>query len=386
MSRTRSRLTSTSTPIVDVWNGVVTTNPSSTYSLVEDISDVNNRRSRPPSSCTHSKTQLSRVDRVRQNWMPYGPFSYGERTILTAYHYELWAKKVHDPRVRDWTRKAMLIISNATSVADEFSLLNNIVELDELPKLFLNYKNLANAYKSKGSSGSKLKSTVDNVNYLQWEFGIAPLLADMRTLYNNIVTVRSRIQNLAAGKWQVLSKVEEIPFRHKAVLQNNMTISYLGNTTCSLSGEVLAVIPGLHEAEFQLKVLLDVFGVHLDPAFVWDAIPFTWLFDWFLPLGDYFSSLNTSNRKWVKVDLTGQAYITTKSEGTFSSGVSSPGDPAGYMFRTMSPGEGNFAYYSRQAINFGRSKRAAPLKLVLPDFDSRKLAILASLAQAKRPR
>jgi hypothetical protein len=36
---------------------------------------------------------------------------------------------------------------------------------------------------------------------------------------------------------------------------------------------------------------LDLFGANLNPAIVWNAIPFSFVVDWFLKVGDYFDKM-----------------------------------------------------------------------------------------------
>lgn len=360
----------------------------------ELIRDNNNGRSRPPSSCQH--------ERIKWLKMPeYTVYSTWDETYVDGHHYGT-SEKVNEllsyhysPLRKGFRVQAQQVIDHTTRVADEVSLLNNLFEIDELPALFLKYKNLSekfarlrgSAKPNKDSNFERLKAK-DLPNYLDWEFGLAPLIADLRILHNNIKTVENRVLNLAMGNTHVLSLKDQSKvngFLPQAYGYNRHQ-SIDGIFTGSLSGKVTAVIPGLFEAGFQLRVLADTIGLHLDAEVLWDAVPFTWLIDWFLPIGDQLKRYN--DRKWVKVDLDGQAYITTKFVGSGSAfgsdyiGSPSSGD-ADRQNLFVKPGHCTVLKYDRVAINFGRSKRTKQLSLVVPDFDNRKANILAGLAQAK---
>lgn len=51
----------------------------------------------------------------------------------------------------------------------------------------------------------------------------------------------------------------------------------------------------------ELMFLLDTFGVNWDPATIWNALPFSFIVDWFLDVGNWLESCYQA--QWMKVDV-----------------------------------------------------------------------------------
>jgi hypothetical protein len=59
-------------------------------------------------------------------------------------------------------------------------------------------------------------------------------------------------------------------------------------------------IPKLRGVISRFGQLCDTFGVAFDPAVIWDAIPFTFVLDWFINLQDYFHSVRED---WINAEI-----------------------------------------------------------------------------------
>jgi hypothetical protein len=54
-------------------------------------------------------------------------------------------------------------------------------------------------------------------------------------------------------------------------------------------------IPEMGEIELKIRAFLDVLGVRLDPAIIWNAIPFSFVVDWVVDVGSFLRSLSLDN-------------------------------------------------------------------------------------------
>lgn len=345
----------------------------------ETIVDQNNGRARPPSYCRHEVHRWTSIPRWTIKYPLFGYEIDEQANASIGDAIDNAVQSSWKPFRDGVDNSASRIIAHATRIADEVSLLNNLIEIPELPALTKKYASIASKL-GDGRGGMPLP------NFLDWQFGIAPLARDLRTLADNITNVRQRIQNLAAGKSQSISRVWKGSIKATVESSWGVDLNIQGSASSTLNGQITAVIPGLHEAEFQLKVLADVVGLHLDPGVVYDALPFSWLVDWFLPIGQQLEQFNS--RQWVKVDLAGQVHLAHHASGgmycTIMTGTPPQVANGAWSIKDGKPGAGTFKYYQRIPYNFGRPKRTKPLGLSVPDFDVKKPLILASLFQAKR--
>jgi hypothetical protein len=69
-------------------------------------------------------------------------------------------------------------------------------------------------------------------------------------------------------------------------------------------------IPALKGFLARLAQLCDTFGVHLDAGIAWDAIPYTFVVDWFINVGGWLHR-NVSLGDWYKVDVHIEEYFTS---------------------------------------------------------------------------
>jgi hypothetical protein len=236
----------------------------------------------------------------------------------------------------------------------EMSLVNSLVELKDfrhLPSTLLGLKNFASRLsnvvkrKTKLKGGTKLArgsfsaSTptmseslgVASDAYLQQQFNILPLLSDICGFNTAIRRTRSRVNDLLVrqGKRQIKHFKLLVPMNQAAStsgealyqLHGGQFDGYIGNTSvqtgayaspaCSFKC-VREVIPDTY-AEFHAQVeynfwftrfqtenarwlgLLDALGVNLNPAIIWNAIPWTFVVDWVVDISQWLNQRKVLN-------------------------------------------------------------------------------------------
>jgi len=228
------------------------------------------------------------------------------------------------------------------TIKSELSLVNSIIELKDfktLPKTLLKLssfaKGLANVVRRKvtmkrGLSGIRRTFNprdptmsealgVSADSYLQKEFNIMPLLSDMCGIYTAISKTRARINDLLVRQGKMQHKHFTMHVPNLQDVQTDSTILYGLGSTQQFQGtyspdinlftpcyrEPYRVFECTRESSFtehdlfhaqieyqftftrfqtenaQLLGMLDALGVNLNPAILWNAIPWTFVVDWF---------------------------------------------------------------------------------------------------------
>jgi hypothetical protein len=164
------------------------------------------------------------------------------------------------------------------------SIPNFLLELRDLPKLFQLWK-------------TKLAALVNLARArLNWSFGWKPFVADLETIKETLLSVYLQcvewnrkagdlihrkhafdpVSDTASGNFVYPSGT------HKAYWSGSMD----GRITAHLVFKTLK-IPELETMETILKVYLDALGFELNPKIIWDAIPFSFVLDWFFEVGGW---------------------------------------------------------------------------------------------------
>jgi hypothetical protein len=164
----------------------------------------------------------------------------------------------------------------------KIALPNFLLELDDIPSLFMLWKQKLSVLRN--LAGARLN----------WSFGWKPLVGDLESIIDVIANVRQRIID-----WQ---KNVGLPFQESGVLSHlnassSGTYDVGGSTvhwTGSRQGTVSAYltfrgmpIQALFEAEKVLRAYLDALGFELNPRIIWDALPFSFVLDWFFDVGGW---------------------------------------------------------------------------------------------------
>jgi hypothetical protein len=166
------------------------------------------------------------------------------------------------------------------------SVPNFLLELDDIPKMWQLWKKKLGV--ARNLAGARLN----------WSFGWKPFVGDLKDMIERITNVREqcRIWNKKAGLLEQKSAT-----LLKDSLKANGTISagyapHLITWRATSERKVEAFITyqfghirALEDAETILKAYLDALGFEANPRIIWDAIPFTFVIDWFFDVGGWMS-------------------------------------------------------------------------------------------------
>jgi len=160
-----------------------------------------------------------------------------------------------------------------------------------------------------------LHSTADG--YLQAQFNLLPLFRDMQSIYNALVSVSKRMNKLVNEQGRLQKRHYTFKFvpsqftgANRVQLMSLQLDQFAGYIVSGSTGicyralapqlrvtrECLVNTPSTFHAEIEysykftqyqneharLLGLLDILGVNLNPAIIWNALPWSFVIDWFL--------------------------------------------------------------------------------------------------------
>lgn len=250
--------------------------------------------------CIHAKASvklMSPVDAVRLN-------SISPAGWYTLYkHHHQWSVVSSDIALATFKsalgenlNAAYLGVNGQGLINDAFvatkpdltsvSVPNFLLELDDIPRLWQMYKRKL----------SKLKNAA-NIR-LNWSFGWKPLIGDLLAITDVLRNTISRLEEWEKRVGTVYQRSHTIPLSALSA-SGNFTypsglhkVYYQGTVERSCSAYLtyktlpIAALNGLDKI---LRAYLDALGFELNPQIVWDAIPFTFVIDWFFDVGGFLS-------------------------------------------------------------------------------------------------
>jgi hypothetical protein len=186
-----------------------------------------------------------------------------------------------------------------------------VAELKDLPQTVKSIGDLIRSSKGRGRSGMDIPYKLGSAN-LTWSFGIAPLISDVKRLFlfqkavdNKIKELRNlrdkggirrRVKlhsdqtsttqtgiNFESNMWSALNAVRTTTF----LIDQWATIRWRPNDLTSLPRD---------EAELRSKAARLVLGLEADSLYTtaWNLVPWSWMTDWFVNVGDYLEAQNHS--------------------------------------------------------------------------------------------
>lgn len=134
--------------------------------------------------------------------------------------------------------------------------------------------------------------------HLNYKFGWKPTAGDLKGMFVGMLGLRKKLGDFVAG-------IGNLNHRSKTVYKNTLNQSGSFNTgdvnyQCEWSGTLVQTATAhvvyrclpLSNVSFgpldlYLRASLDTLGVELNPRIIWDAIPYSFVVDWFLGVGRY---------------------------------------------------------------------------------------------------
>lgn len=333
------------------WNAVNPMLQSVVTSTITDVSD-NTRRYKP---CVHERDDFD------------GGYYYMPRTCGSSYCAEQEFKEIRIPGkptipTLDYTSAvnelcrdaagAMPLGVNAVVNAIEFASLKTLV-----PSLL---KGLKSVVKHKLGRRS-VKDLAGS--HLAYSFGLAPTIADLRAFFSIRSEVEKRVRQLMARNGRTIRLTKRVaPVKSTETVagiwssQSEYYITRKGLWDITTSGAVSADVTSffVNDPSAMCKLWSSALGLSTPLQSIWEIVPFSFVIDWFIPIGETFQrvedrlgmhetvrSLQLSN--WGYSQKT-EASITHKLVCTKSSyypgwvGTTGSGGTHRYSLYTRSPG------------------------------------------------
>jgi hypothetical protein len=176
------------------------------------------------------------------------------------------------------------------SLDSGFSLTNFLAELREIKTLF--------------KLVSKRNTILQNIAglHLNWSFGWKPTIADLRTLWGKLQNFDSAFQKYYSEQGRLLKRhyreiqpIEESSVRNNENPTLDARIVYVDRkVTTQLTATMLYSyrLPTINSQYAKYLALMDYYGLKLNASVIWNALPFSFVVDWFLGIGDFFDQFS----------------------------------------------------------------------------------------------
>lgn len=327
--------------------------PQAYTTLYESIRDENNGSKRPESSCVHSRCSIGLQSygvRSEQGFFPDVCVYRDETDNRNATVYNnLLSDIVSNRSSAAITQLEDALYKQYASLTDRKDVINFVRELGDLPSLF---------------------KALDKYRYIDWQFGFEPFRRDIMALLQSTDQAMANAKAKMAGmsKPVKLSRRVVVPIEYQSELAffpgDASTLVFSGVAIVRMKVEIFVQWPDITQSYNLERLRLDIEGWNLDPATIWEGIPFSWLVDWFIPIGKSLESISGTNFNPV-VYLNGS--ISVKADGR----VSSKARWRPYWNKVCGGTDGKFTYYSRKSYstNFSSIRPKRPeFRVPIPDL------------------
>lgn len=297
----------------------------------ESIDDVNNGRLRPESPCTIIEV----VARPISNALAYAPDRHGNINVPLNSYVDYIKRIAADDVFDVWAGLDKRVQKQRKSLMQQFSTINFMSELREVGSLF---KRADNTWRH-----------FSEVRGIDYQFGVAPMIADLLNALKHYDSVANRANELT-------KRYRNIPIDTGMVRRGNAAgpISFFsGNAHHSddffivkgrVKGELSVGFPRLALVNPEVFFMLDRLAINPSLANFWEAVPFSWLLDWFLPAGEFLSTL--PDLMSPDCHFTGTQSVKIKGHSIETTLYSGPG----FAFYAGAPaGEHRCSIYERRA-------------------------------------
>jgi hypothetical protein len=162
----------------------------------------------------------------------------------------------------------------------ELSVPNFILDLDQISQLFKFWK-----------YGAGLIKNAANAN-LNYQFGWRPTLGDGRAAYNAVANLHTKLEAFRKRLGKLSKKQKRVDAGSETHTGTYVGLYYTSKWRITRTWTCDAFIayrplpiPEMTAFEEHLRGILDSLGFELNLQIVWDAIPFSFILDWFLDVG-----------------------------------------------------------------------------------------------------
>jgi hypothetical protein len=266
-------------------------------------------------SCLHQKETLKldhsgSSQRVQETAGPAAGYYY---TIVTSdffvpafYHNVIRLAvpvTIRENQWQAWSNQALESMLPTFSEGGE-SLVNFALELKQTKDLFRLWRN-------------KL-SLLKNISglHLNVSFGWLPFISDVQRIYGALDSFQKKVRKLQeeSGKpkkghfRRYLDTVDLPSDGTLGAADSNGSfyrkVRWIQQPLYCATLDYIYALPDMSLAINQVKGFLDSIGVQLDASIVWNAIPYSFVVDWFFNVGDWISALKVDNLR-IPATVTG---------------------------------------------------------------------------------
>jgi hypothetical protein len=213
-------------------------------------------------------------------------------------------------------------------IKDELSLINSIIELKDMATLRGTLESIKTIFHSQFTLRAKVplaelfraKSDV----YLQYKFNIATLLSDISGIYRSLAKTERRINDFISRSGRVRVShftktltespdndsdiVDSDPVDFRWIPPSGVPTGFFENIAPIRESRFVRTDPATFHMQVQynynyteyqreharILAFLDSFGVNLNPAIIWNAIPWSFVVDWVFGVSRYLSTFKVA--------------------------------------------------------------------------------------------
>lgn len=244
-----------------------------------------------------------------------------------------WSYKWENVPSKAFSSKGVSIVDDMptqTAVNKALAKANPSAPIIDLPLFLFELRELANGIRKIGDAilrhrrnGSIARASHNPGDaYLAWKFGWAPLLSDLSTLFSLAESIQKRTKSLERGRYKRKfsgklpgSSFSKISSERHFVYAESVTVEtredYLVERWFTMGYQLLSDLPTLEDNPKGTYANFMNAGVPMST--LWNAIPWSWLIDYFISISDYLIATQ-GNLRWSAHDLC----IMTKTTCTLS--------------------------------------------------------------------
>lgn len=187
------------------------------------------------------------------------------------------------------------------------SLTNFILELRDLKLLFRTMRNtkrviskLLSIKRKPGESRTRALIRTLASLHLGYQFGVKPFIGDLITLFGKLTSIeetlrlyKSQCGVVQTRHWQKTLVDNEISRQILSSPYENYVCELQTNVVFNATMQYTYTVPEIDSKYAKLKGILDLLGLKVNASVIWEAIPFSFVVDWFVGVDDFLSQFDT---------------------------------------------------------------------------------------------
>lgn len=137
--------------------------------------------------------------------------------------------------------------------------------------------------------------------HLNWSFGYKPFISDLTKLYDGLVTWQARLDKFQRQQGLTLVRHYKEELACPEPRNDACKVFWKTKPTYRATCKYSYTLPEMSIEQQRLRGLLDTIGLQLNAAVVWEAIPYSFVVDWFVDVGGF---LDQFSHDWLSPKVT----------------------------------------------------------------------------------